>query len=236
MGMHGAARSRLQPWLLALTSHTQALHPLLAAASPLCVHDTCLAATGVCAAAGLGLCATGRQHAAEAAPGDLRRVQQPPLYLPAAHEHSCWGAGSEPHGSQQSGEGGGRGWLRLVATGGTDRQGMLRVRAMLPAAVCAAQHTTRHCTVGVSRQVAKQPTCTCVVVPACLVCQVVFDPSWNPAHDLQAQDRAYRLGQTRDVAVYRLVGTGDHLQSSWGPCTVARSRALGSCSLCSREV
>lgn len=107
MGMHGAARSRLQPWLLALTSHTQALHPLLAAASPLCVHDTCLAATGVCAAAGLGLCATGRQHAAEAAPGDLRRVQQPPLYLPAAHEHSCWGAGSEPHGSQQSGEGGG---------------------------------------------------------------------------------------------------------------------------------
>jgi hypothetical protein len=38
--------------------------------------------------------------------------------------------------------------------------------------------------------------------------QVVFDPSWNPAHDLQAQDRAYRLGQTRDVAVYRLVGTG----------------------------
>jgi len=46
--------------------------------------------------------------------------------------------------------------------------------------------------------------CVCAVD----VMQVVFDPSWNPAHDLQAQDRAYRLGQTRDVAVYRLVGTG----------------------------
>jgi hypothetical protein len=35
---------------------------------------------------------------------------------------------------------------------------------------------------------------------------VVFDPSWNPANDLQAQDRAYRIGQQRDVTVYRLVG------------------------------
>ncbi|KAL1938981.1 hypothetical protein VTO73DRAFT_11134 [Trametes versicolor] len=37
---------------------------------------------------------------------------------------------------------------------------------------------------------------------------VVFDPNWNPAHDLQAMDRAYRFGQTRDVAVYRLLGAG----------------------------
>ncbi|XP_037071357.1 DNA excision repair protein ERCC-6-like 2 [Pollicipes pollicipes] len=37
---------------------------------------------------------------------------------------------------------------------------------------------------------------------------VVFDPSWNPAHDLQAQDRAYRLGQARDVSVFRLVSAG----------------------------
>ena len=35
-----------------------------------------------------------------------------------------------------------------------------------------------------------------------------MDPSWNPAHDLQAQDRSYRLGQERDVAVYRLIATG----------------------------
>ncbi|KAH9922295.1 P-loop containing nucleoside triphosphate hydrolase protein [Epithele typhae] len=33
---------------------------------------------------------------------------------------------------------------------------------------------------------------------------VIFDP----AHDLQAMDRAYRFGQTRDVAVYRLLGAG----------------------------
>lgn len=37
---------------------------------------------------------------------------------------------------------------------------------------------------------------------------VVFDPSWDPSKDLQAQDRAYRLGQRRDVHVYRLLGTG----------------------------
>ena len=35
-----------------------------------------------------------------------------------------------------------------------------------------------------------------------------MDPSWNPAHDLQAQDRAFRIGQRRDVGVYRLVSTG----------------------------
>lgn len=37
---------------------------------------------------------------------------------------------------------------------------------------------------------------------------VVVDPNWNPAHDLQAQDRAYRIGQTRDVEVFRLVSKG----------------------------
>ncbi|XP_052775381.1 DNA excision repair protein ERCC-6-like 2 isoform X2 [Mya arenaria] len=37
---------------------------------------------------------------------------------------------------------------------------------------------------------------------------LIFDPNWNPTHDLQAQDRAYRLGQQRDVQVFRLVSTG----------------------------
>ena len=37
---------------------------------------------------------------------------------------------------------------------------------------------------------------------------VVVDPNWNPAYDLQAQDRAYRIGQTRDVEVFRLVSVG----------------------------
>ncbi|GAA6005259.1 uncharacterized protein JCM10292_005359 [Rhodotorula paludigena] len=37
---------------------------------------------------------------------------------------------------------------------------------------------------------------------------VIFDPNWNPAHDLQAMDRAYRFGQRREVNVYRLIGAG----------------------------
>ena len=37
---------------------------------------------------------------------------------------------------------------------------------------------------------------------------IVFDPNWNPSHDLQAQDRAYRIGQRRDVRVYRLITAG----------------------------
>ena len=37
---------------------------------------------------------------------------------------------------------------------------------------------------------------------------VIFDPNWNPSHDMQAQDRAYRLGQTRDVKVFRLIAAG----------------------------
>ncbi|KAK3646401.1 hypothetical protein LTR56_008499 [Elasticomyces elasticus] len=37
---------------------------------------------------------------------------------------------------------------------------------------------------------------------------VVVDPNWNPSYDLQAQDRAYRIGQERDVEVFRLVSRG----------------------------
>ncbi|KAJ8285199.1 hypothetical protein GJAV_G00023440 [Gymnothorax javanicus] len=37
---------------------------------------------------------------------------------------------------------------------------------------------------------------------------VLFDPTWNPASDLQAIDRAYRIGQYRDVTVFRLISLG----------------------------
>lgn len=37
---------------------------------------------------------------------------------------------------------------------------------------------------------------------------VQFDVSWNPSHDEQAQDRSYRIGQHREVTVYRFVSRG----------------------------
>lgn len=42
----------------------------------------------------------------------------------------------------------------------------------------------------------------------CLISSVLFDPNWNPAHDLQAQDRAFRIGQRRNVEVFRLISQG----------------------------
>ncbi|XP_039237618.1 DNA excision repair protein ERCC-6-like 2 isoform X2 [Pipra filicauda] len=37
---------------------------------------------------------------------------------------------------------------------------------------------------------------------------ILFDPTWNPANDLQAIDRAYRIGQYRPVKVFRLISLG----------------------------
>ncbi|XXG39393.1 hypothetical protein AAC387_Pa01g0359 [Persea americana] len=34
---------------------------------------------------------------------------------------------------------------------------------------------------------------------------IVVDPAWNPSTDNQSVDRAYRIGQTKDVVVYRLM-------------------------------
>ena len=34
---------------------------------------------------------------------------------------------------------------------------------------------------------------------------IFYDSDWNPTMDAQAQDRCHRIGQTRDVAIYRLV-------------------------------
>lgn len=37
---------------------------------------------------------------------------------------------------------------------------------------------------------------------------IIFDPDWNPSTDLQARERAWRLGQTKPVKIYRLMTEG----------------------------
>jgi len=37
---------------------------------------------------------------------------------------------------------------------------------------------------------------------------IMYDPAWNPSKDAQAADRAYRIGQSREVRVYRLLTAG----------------------------
>lgn len=34
---------------------------------------------------------------------------------------------------------------------------------------------------------------------------IIFDSDWNPKADLQAMDRSHRIGQTKQVTVYRLI-------------------------------
>lgn len=44
---------------------------------------------------------------------------------------------------------------------------------------------------------------------SCNLLQVIFyDSDWNPTVDQQAMDRAHRLGQTKQVTVYRLICKG----------------------------
>lgn len=37
---------------------------------------------------------------------------------------------------------------------------------------------------------------------------LIFDPDWNPSTDLQARERSWRLGQQKQVTIYRLITTG----------------------------
>ncbi|KAG1458747.1 hypothetical protein G6F56_006323 [Rhizopus delemar] len=37
---------------------------------------------------------------------------------------------------------------------------------------------------------------------------ILFDPDWNPSTDVQARERAWRLGQTKEVTIYRLMTSG----------------------------
>ncbi|SCV03265.1 LAMI_0H06766g1_1 [Lachancea mirantina] len=37
---------------------------------------------------------------------------------------------------------------------------------------------------------------------------IIFDPDWNPSTDMQARERAWRIGQKREVTIYRLLVAG----------------------------
>jgi DNA excision repair protein ERCC-6 len=37
---------------------------------------------------------------------------------------------------------------------------------------------------------------------------IIFDPDWNPSTDVQARERAWRLGQKKEVSIYRLMAAG----------------------------
>jgi len=37
---------------------------------------------------------------------------------------------------------------------------------------------------------------------------LIFDPDWNPSTDIQARERAWRIGQTKNVTIYRLLTSG----------------------------
>jgi DNA excision repair protein ERCC-6 len=37
---------------------------------------------------------------------------------------------------------------------------------------------------------------------------IIYDPDWNPSTDAQARERAWRIGQKRQVTIYRLLTSG----------------------------
>ena len=44
---------------------------------------------------------------------------------------------------------------------------------------------------------------------------IFYDSDWNPAMDRQAMDRAHRIGQKRDVHVYRLLSEHSVEENIW---------------------
>ena len=55
---------------------------------------------------------------------------------------------------------------------------------------------------------------------------ILFDSDWNPHQDSQAQDRCHRIGQTKNVVVYRMLTIGsveiDMMEKQARPCSFLR--------------
>jgi len=86
------------------------------------------------------------------------------------------------------------------STGGADRQDMIDAfngKDMQGSDIFLFLLSTRAGGLGINLQTAD--------------CVVIYDSDWNPQADLQAMDRAHRIGQTKDVKVFRFV-TGDSIE------------------------
>ena len=46
---------------------------------------------------------------------------------------------------------------------------------------------------------------------------LLFDPDWNPSTDMQARERAWRIGQTKPVTVYRMITRGTIEEKMYQP-------------------
>ena len=49
---------------------------------------------------------------------------------------------------------------------------------------------------------------------------IFYESDWNPTLDLQAMDRAHRLGQTKDVSFFLLKSKNQPLPNGWAVCMV----------------
>ncbi|KAJ1963043.1 ATP-dependent DNA helicase Snf21, partial [Dispira parvispora] len=87
-----------------------------------------------------------------------------------------------------------RGWRYLRLDGSTkaeDRSSMLKVFNAPDSPYQAFLLSTRAGGLGLNLQTADTV--------------IIFDSDWNPHQDLQAQDRAHRIGQTKEVRILRLI-------------------------------
>ena len=56
---------------------------------------------------------------------------------------------------------------------------------------------------------------------------ILYDSDWNPHMDSQAYSRAHRMGQQREVIIYRLVRAFSSFSSSFSPCLVCHMLPCG---------